>query len=79
MKEDDLPTVREWDCLELIMRVLDPFKIAQKQLEGQKYVTSSLVCRYIHNCRRKLQRSKKSRTRLVQSQATKMLTDFDNW
>ena len=33
----------EWDALEQLTNILKPFRGAQKQLEGNKYVTSSLV------------------------------------
>ena len=37
-------TEEEWKCLKEIGFVLQPFAQAQKMLEGDKYVTSSLVC-----------------------------------
>ncbi len=38
-----LPTDTEWQCIMDLHVVLKPFKFAQECLEGQKYVTGSLV------------------------------------
>jgi hypothetical protein len=38
-----IPTEEEWKVLDMMRTVLQPLKVAQEYLEGQKYVTSSLV------------------------------------
>jgi len=44
-----IPTEGEWEVLEQLKVVLEPFKHAQHVLEGQKGVTSSLVL-FVLNC-----------------------------
>ena len=45
-------TKTEWDILEEIEEVLEPFMLVQRVLEGQKYVTLSFVA-YVINAIRK--------------------------
>ncbi len=48
----EVPTQEEWDALDVLQKVLSPFMFAQKVLEGNKYVTSSLVAHIVHSVRR---------------------------
>jgi len=47
-------TREEWDSLNLLLTVLCPFRVAQKMLEGNKYVTSSLVPYIVYKVRDEL-------------------------
>jgi len=44
----------EWEALDMLRAVLEPFKVAQKILEGNKYVTSSLVVHIVYSTRLEL-------------------------
>jgi len=44
----------EWEALDMLRAVLEPFKVAQKILEGNKYVTSSLVSHIVYSTRLEL-------------------------
>ena len=52
-----MPSTRQWDFLIAVMAVLQPFKKAQKFLEGEKYVTSSVVPGMVLRCREALEKS----------------------
>jgi len=45
----------DWDTLDVLRKVLKPFRSAQELLEGNKYVTSSLVIYIVHFVRVELQ------------------------
>lgn len=44
----------DWNNLKCIKEVLEPFQVAQRSLDGDKYITSSWVLRAIRNCRAQL-------------------------
>ena len=47
-----LPTAEQWSILESLMKLLEPLSFAQKTLEGQKHVSSSLVLGMLVSIRR---------------------------
>ena len=66
----------EWQMLEEIEKLLEPFMVIQRLLEGQKYVTLSLVPYLIGEVRENLViASKAGRTSAVRDLAQRMLSD----
>lgn len=74
--EDDLNlSGSEWDMLEDIEGLLEPFMMIQRILEGQKYVTISFVPYLITVLRRELEsKSVNARSHAVRGLAHNMLT-----
>jgi hypothetical protein len=48
-------SVPQWRVIDDIVKILRPFMLAQKLLEGESYVTISLVPRVIHNLRQNIE------------------------
>jgi hypothetical protein len=67
----------QWKTLELLQAMLKPLYDAQTQLEGEKYVTSSLVPFHIIRIRSQLQKSEESDDAAIKEVATLLLKDFD--
>ena len=66
----------DWEVLREVESLLQPFMIIQKVLEGQQYVTMSLVPYFISKVRRGLQAiATTARSEIVRELANKMLTD----
>lgn len=64
--------------MEDFVKILEPFKVAQKQLEGEKYCTASAVPYAVYKSRRGLKKGLESPQATVRNQAEKMLKDFKN-
>ena len=66
----------DWEVLREVDSLLQPFMLIQKVLEGQQYVTMSLVPYFISKVRRGLQAiATTARSEIVRELANKMLTD----
>ena len=57
LEDAKMPSTRQWDFPKAVTAVLQPFKKAQKFLEGEKYVTSSVVPGMVLRCREALEKS----------------------
>ena len=70
----------EWDILDELHTLLEPFKIVQEQLEGAKYVTASLVLILVNIVYDALVAAAKdiSYNEAVRECASDMLADFQN-
>lgn len=67
----------QWDFLFLLQECLKPFHLAQKQLEGEKYVTSSMVPLWIDQLRKQLQKDSQSEDADLAESAERLLDDLD--
>lgn len=66
----------DWKYIESVCRVLKPFKTAQKTLEGEKYVTASLVVGMIREMRKDLTKTSED-DELANHLSKKILKDFE--
>jgi hypothetical protein len=55
LDEDDNLTAPQWDDIYTIVKILEPFMLAQRTLEGEKYVTNSLIPSIIWHIRKQLE------------------------
>jgi hypothetical protein len=67
----------QWDFLFLMKECLKPFHLAQKQLEGEKYVTASMVPLWIDQLRKQLQADTASEDADLAESAGRLLADLD--
>ena len=49
----------DWEDLEPLKKILEPFRAAQQELEGQAYVTISLVPYAVHVARKLLEETRR--------------------
>ena len=76
LSQDMNLTDEQWDALNDIKALLEPFMIVQKVLEGQKYPTASLVPYLIKKVRDGLEKvALHNRLPAIRDLASKMLTD----
>jgi hypothetical protein len=68
----------QWIIVELVRNVLEPFMIAQKLLEGEKYITISFVPGIIYSIREGLKavENDENNHESVKVLSRKMLVDF---
>ena len=71
MNDDD------WSCLKEIVGCLKPFRSAQKLLEGEKYVTASLVCPFVDQIRNRLNAIAGNNEEGAKDLAKSFLKDFN--
>ena len=78
LEADKLPSTRQWEFLKAVTAVLQPFKKAQKFLEGEKYVTASVVPGMVLRCREALEKSKEGGEVAASKLSGIMLADFES-
>ena len=78
-QDKPMPQLSEehWDFLFLLKECLKPFYLAQKQLEGEKYVTASMVPLWIDQLRKQLQADKECEDADLAESAERLLQDLD--
>lgn len=78
-QDKPMPQLSEehWDFLFLLQECLKPFHLAQKQLEGEKYVTASMVLLWIDQLRKHLQTEKDRDDADLAESAGRLLEDLD--
>lgn len=72
-------TAPQWTIVENVVQLLQPFMLAQKLLEGEKYVTLSLVPPIINKIRSGLLQSTVNAeySEFIKAKARDMLADFN--